>query len=160
MEPGKQQDVNPKSIWRKVGECCCKIKTAREKKDQPPKLLWDIKWLKNIVNNFFFLENAKNLGRSDDAKRRKKRGWPYFFSISITIIPDFITFSSSTSTSLDMFLTRVLRTIQVAILDRRAPSLLSNLDMSTLPLDSRPYVKVSLSSTCVKICGKNWAILE
>ena len=22
------------------------------------------------------LENAKNLGRSDDAKRRKKRGWP------------------------------------------------------------------------------------
>ena len=24
---------------------------------------------------FFFL-NAKNLGRSDDAKRRKKRGWP------------------------------------------------------------------------------------
>ena len=25
---------------------------------------------------FFFFENAKNLGRSDDAKRRKKRGWP------------------------------------------------------------------------------------
>ena len=25
---------------------------------------------------FFFLENAQNLGRSDDAKRRKKRGWP------------------------------------------------------------------------------------
>ena len=24
----------------------------------------------------FFLLNAKNLGRSDDAKRRKKRGWP------------------------------------------------------------------------------------
>ena len=24
---------------------------------------------------FFFLENAKNLGRSDDAERRKK-GWP------------------------------------------------------------------------------------
>ena len=24
----------------------------------------------------FFLENAKNLGRSDDAKQRKKRGWP------------------------------------------------------------------------------------
>ena len=23
------------------------------------------------------LENAKNLGRSDDGKRRKKRGWPY-----------------------------------------------------------------------------------
>ena len=26
---------------------------------------------------FFFFENAKNLGRSDDGKRRKKRGWPY-----------------------------------------------------------------------------------
>ena len=25
---------------------------------------------------FFFFENAKNLGRSDYAKRRKKRGWP------------------------------------------------------------------------------------
>ena len=24
----------------------------------------------------FFFENAKNLGRSDDPKRRKKRGWP------------------------------------------------------------------------------------
>ena len=25
---------------------------------------------------FFFLENAKQLGQSDDAKRGKKRGWP------------------------------------------------------------------------------------
>ena len=25
---------------------------------------------------FFFFEKAKNLGRSDDAKRRNKRGWP------------------------------------------------------------------------------------
>ena len=25
----------------------------------------------------FFWENAKNLGCSDDGKRRKKRGWPY-----------------------------------------------------------------------------------
>ena len=25
---------------------------------------------------FFCFENAKNLGRSNDAKRRKKRGWP------------------------------------------------------------------------------------
>ena len=25
---------------------------------------------------FFFFENAKNLGGSDDAKRGKKRGWP------------------------------------------------------------------------------------
>ena len=25
---------------------------------------------------FFFLENAKQLGQSDDAKQGKKRGWP------------------------------------------------------------------------------------
>ena len=30
---------------------------------------------------FFFLENAKNLGRSDCGKRRKKRGWPKLESI-------------------------------------------------------------------------------
>ena len=33
------------------------------------------KWF-NYVVTLFFLEKAKNLGRSDDAKRRKKRGWP------------------------------------------------------------------------------------
>ena len=37
----------------------------------------------------FFFENAKNLGRSDDAKRRKKRGWPcawlYFFARKFNI---------------------------------------------------------------------------
>ena len=32
------------------------------------------KW-SNYVLSYFFL-NAKNLGRSDDAKRRKKIGWP------------------------------------------------------------------------------------
>ena len=26
---------------------------------------------------FFLFENAKNLGRSDDGKRRKKTGWPH-----------------------------------------------------------------------------------
>ena len=31
MEPGKQQDVNPKSICGKVDGCCGKIKTAWEK---------------------------------------------------------------------------------------------------------------------------------
>ena len=31
---------------------------------------------------FFFLENAKNLGRSDDAKRRKKRVWPKLTSLA------------------------------------------------------------------------------
>ena len=30
----------------------------------------------NYVVTFFFFENAKNLDRSDDSKRRKKRGWP------------------------------------------------------------------------------------
>ena len=48
----------------------------RVKKDQQPKLLCDIKCLKNVVTFFFFffLEDAKNLGRSDEAKRRKKEG--------------------------------------------------------------------------------------
>ena len=32
------------------------------------------KWC-NYVDTFFF-ENAKNLGQSDDGKRREKRGWP------------------------------------------------------------------------------------
>ena len=30
------------------------------------------KWFNDVVTSFFFLENVKNLGRSDDAKRRKK----------------------------------------------------------------------------------------
>ena len=34
------------------------------------------KWFNNVVTIFFFFLNAKTLGRSDDAKRRKKRGWP------------------------------------------------------------------------------------
>ena len=34
------------------------------------------KWF-NYVVTFFFFENATNLGRSDDAKGRKKVGWPY-----------------------------------------------------------------------------------
>ena len=33
------------------------------------------KWC-NYIITFFFFENAKNLGRSDDGKGRKKRGWP------------------------------------------------------------------------------------
>ena len=28
-----------------------------------------------VITLFFFCENAKNLGRSDDAKQRIKRGW-------------------------------------------------------------------------------------
>ena len=36
------------------------------------------KWFDYVVTVFFFcfFENAKNLGRSDDAKWREKRGWP------------------------------------------------------------------------------------
>ena len=34
---------------------------------------------------FFLFENAKNLGRSDDGKRRKKRGWPHGKENTITI---------------------------------------------------------------------------
>ena len=33
--------------------------------------------LTTLLHFFFFLfDNPKNLGRSDDAKRREKRGWP------------------------------------------------------------------------------------
>ena len=34
------------------------------------------KWFHYVVT--FCFENAKNMGRSDDAKWRKKRGWPVF----------------------------------------------------------------------------------
>ena len=34
------------------------------------------KWFNYIVF-FFFLENDKNLGRSDDVNGENKRGWPY-----------------------------------------------------------------------------------
>ena len=34
------------------------------------------KWFNYVVTFFFSFENAKNLGRSEEAKRRKKRGWP------------------------------------------------------------------------------------
>ena len=34
------------------------------------------KWLNYVVTFYFFFESAKNLGRSDDAKRRNKGGWP------------------------------------------------------------------------------------
>ena len=32
------------------------------------------KWFNYVVT--FFFENAKHFGRSDDSKRRKRRGWP------------------------------------------------------------------------------------
>ena len=32
------------------------------------------KWFNYVVT--FFFENDKNLGQSDDVKRKKKRGWP------------------------------------------------------------------------------------
>ena len=34
------------------------------------------KWLNYVVTFLLLFESAKNLGRWDDAKRRKKRGWP------------------------------------------------------------------------------------
>ena len=34
---------------------------------------------------FFFLENATDLGWSDDAKQRRKRGWPNTFIIKIQL---------------------------------------------------------------------------
>ena len=47
--------------------------------------------VKNDLTTSFFLENAENLGRSDDAKRRKKRGWPNeidCFAVANTYIQD------------------------------------------------------------------------
>ena len=47
--------------------------------------------MKNDLTTSFFLENAENLGRSDDAKRRKKRGWPNeidCFAVANTYIQD------------------------------------------------------------------------
>ena len=40
---------------------------------QIKRIISNEKWFKYVVT-FFFFENAKNLGRSDDAKRRKKKG--------------------------------------------------------------------------------------
>ena len=34
------------------------------------------KWFNYVVTFFLLFESAKNLGRWDDAERRKKRGWP------------------------------------------------------------------------------------
>ena len=39
---------------------------------QIKKIISSEKWFSYVVTFFFFLENAKQLGRSDDAKRRKK----------------------------------------------------------------------------------------
>ena len=59
----------------KVGGCCGKIKTAWEKGSTTETPVRHKNGLKTSLTIFFFL-NAQNLGRSDDAKRRKKRGWP------------------------------------------------------------------------------------
>ena len=34
----------------------------------------------------FFLENAKNFGRSYDGKRRKKRAWPYYYYLGLLLL--------------------------------------------------------------------------
>ena len=35
---------------------------------------------------FFFFEDATKLGRLDDTKQRKKRGWPYWLKIMLYIL--------------------------------------------------------------------------
>ena len=42
------------------------------------------KWLHYVVTCFLFFEKAKNVGRSDDDKRRKKRGWPNKYARQIS----------------------------------------------------------------------------
>ena len=55
----------------KVSGYCCKIKTAWEKGSTTETPMRHKNGLKTSLPNFFCLENARNLGRSDDAKRRK-----------------------------------------------------------------------------------------
>ena len=56
----------------------------RGKKDQPPKLLCDIKWLKNVVTNFFFFFFWKMpkilVGRTTRNGEKKGDGLMYVFS--------------------------------------------------------------------------------
>ena len=44
------------------------------------------KWCHYVVTFSFQKKKAKNLGRSDDGKRRKKRGWPngIFWGVGLT----------------------------------------------------------------------------
>ena len=71
-----QEDMNPKSIWRKLWWMLLQNKTVWEKGPTMETPMQHKNGLKNLVTNFFFGENAKNLGRSDNAKRRKNGGWP------------------------------------------------------------------------------------
>ena len=60
--------------------------------DAITKLIFEIKritssekWCKYVVT--FFFENAKNVGRSYDGKRRKKkRGWPYYYYLGLLLL--------------------------------------------------------------------------
>ena len=75
---------NQNQYGGKVGGCCFKINSElrqRGKKDQPPKPLCDIKWLKKrryLFFFFFFWEMPKIwVGRTTrNGRRRKKKGWP------------------------------------------------------------------------------------
>ena len=56
-------------LWSSFSLCCHYAPSFQIKRN-----ISSEKWFNEVVA--FFSENAKNLGRSDDAKRRKKRGWP------------------------------------------------------------------------------------
>ena len=43
---------------------------------QIKKIISSEEWFNYVVTFLLLFDKAKNLGRSDDAKRRKIRGWP------------------------------------------------------------------------------------
>ena len=53
---------------------------------QSKRIISSEKWCDYVVPVFFF-ENAKNLGRLDDGKRRKKRGWTNIYFFQKNLIP-------------------------------------------------------------------------
>ena len=59
MESGNNKTWTQNQYGGNVGGCCSKIKTAWEKRINHRNSYAPLKWLKNVINFFFFFENAK-----------------------------------------------------------------------------------------------------